>query len=83
MVIELEGFHTTWCTQSMYASAVRAFEMGFCGLKRKKHLGYVAAFAKFASETTFYESHSSRAVRETSPQPFCFALGTLLVKEDA
>ena len=53
MVIELEGFHTTWCTQSMYASAVRAFEMGFVGLK--KHLEYVAAFAKFASETTFYE----------------------------
>ena len=55
MVIELEGFHTTWCTQSMYASAVRAFEMGFVGLKEKKHLKYVAAFAKFASETTFYE----------------------------
>ena len=36
MVIELEGFHTTWCTQSMYASAVRAFEMGFVGLKEKK-----------------------------------------------
>ena len=56
MVIELEGFHTTWCTQSMYASAVRAFEMGFVGLKEKKHLEYVAAFAKFASETTFYET---------------------------
>ena len=38
MVIELEGFHTTWCTQSMYASAVRAFEMGFVGLKEKNTL---------------------------------------------
>ena len=83
MVIELEGFHTTWCTQSMYASTVRAFEMGFVGLKEKKTLRVCSSFCKVLLQRQPSMRHSSRAVRETSPQPFCFALGTLLVKEDA